>query len=77
MAYSTASDCAVLATQSASTRHATPAMATRRAPKRSASMPAGAPEENQRKAHSENTSAISPREAPNSASNAEKKAAKE
>jgi hypothetical protein len=67
----------MLATHSASTRQATPAIATRRAPKRSASMPAGAPEENQRKAHSENTRAISPREAPNSDSNAEKKAANE
>jgi hypothetical protein len=40
-------------------------------------MPAGAPEENQRKAQSENTSAISPRKAPNSASNEVKNPAKE
>jgi hypothetical protein len=66
-----------LASASAAARQATPAAATRRGPKRSASTPAGAPLRNQVSAASENTSAMSPREAPNSFSNAVKKAAKE
>ena len=51
--------------------------ATRRGPKRSASTPPGAPSRNQVNAATENTSAICPREAPNSDSNAVKNAANE
>src|SRR5436305_11010207 len=51
--------------------------ATRRGPKRSATMPPGAPSRNQRNAATEKTSAIWPREAPNSPSKALKKAANE
>src|SRR5258708_12061375 len=65
------------ASHSAAARQATPASATRRGPKRSATMPPGAPSRNQRNAATENTSAMWPREAPNSASKALKNAAKE
>ncbi len=58
-------------------RHAIPTRHTGRAPYRSASIPAGAPETNQTNAAIENTSAMSPREAPNSVSNAVKNAANE
>src|ERR1700687_2532504 len=54
-----------------------PQPATRRGPKRSASTPAGAPNTNQTKAATENTSATCAREAPNSDCKAVKKAAKE
>src|SRR5687767_2946387 len=68
---------ATLARAAAPARHSTPAKATRRAPYRSASIPAGAPETNHAKAAAENTSATSAREAPNSAWKAVKNAAKE
>ena len=68
---------AALAIASAAARQTTPARVTRRGPKRSPSMPPGAPQANQRNAATENTSAMSPREAPNSASKAVKNAAKE
>src|SRR5437762_6351878 len=75
--YSTWIEPAVAAIASAAARQTTPASVTRRGPKRSPSMPPGAPQANQRKPATENTSAISPREAPNSASKAVKKAANE
>jgi hypothetical protein len=58
-------------------RQATPISVTLRGPKRSASTPPGAPQVNQMNAATEKTSAMSPREAPNSASNAVKNAANE
>jgi hypothetical protein len=68
---------AVDAIASEAARQATPAAVTRRGPKRSASTPPGAPQANQMNAATENTSAICPREAPNCASKAVKKAANE
>src|SRR4051812_33350612 len=66
-----------LASHNAAARQATPAPVTRRGPKRSASMPPGAPARNQMKPATENTSATCAREAPNSAWKALKKAPKE
>src|SRR4051812_25618714 len=77
VAYSTPSEGALEASQSAAASEATPSSATRRGPKRSAAMPPGAPSRNQRNAATEKTSAMWPREAPNSASKARKNAANE
>src|SRR5829696_9194991 len=77
VAYSTPSDGALEASHSAAASEATPTSATRRGPKRSAAIPPGAPSANQRNAATENTSAMCPREAPNSASSAPKNAANE
>src|SRR5512134_2905760 len=75
--YSTMSEGARAESARPATRISAPARHTPRGPKRSASMPPGTPKENQSSALSENTSETCAREAPNSAWNAEKNAAKE